>query len=47
VNTALALILGNLLMGVSRAWWKDNHGAHHARPNDLAHDPNVNIVFLR
>ena len=46
VNTALALILGNLLVGVSRAWWKDNHDAHHARPNDVAHDPNVNILFL-
>jgi fatty acid desaturase len=57
-NTTLALILGNLLVGVSRAWWKDNHDAHHAHPNelahdahhahpnDLAHDPNVNIVFL-
>ena len=46
VNTALALILGNLVVGVSRAWWKANHDAHHARPNDLAHDPNVNVVFL-
>jgi fatty acid desaturase len=46
VNTALALILGNLVVGVSRAWWKHNHDAHHARPNDLAHHPNVNIAFL-
>lgn len=46
VNAALGLVLGNLLVGVSRAWWNDNHGAHHARPNDLGHDPNVNILFL-
>ena len=46
VNKALGLILGNVLVGVSRAWWNHNHGAHHARPNDLAHDPNVNILFL-
>jgi fatty acid desaturase len=45
-NTALALVLGNLLVGVSHAWWKDNHDSHHARPNDLVHDPNVNILFL-
>jgi fatty acid desaturase len=44
--TALVLILGNVLVGISRAWWKHDHDAHHARPNDLAHDPNVNIVFL-
>jgi fatty acid desaturase len=46
VNTALGLILGNLVVGVSRAWWSYNHGAHHARPNDPAHDPNANILFL-
>jgi fatty acid desaturase len=46
LNTALGLILGNVLLGVSRAWWIDNHTAHHARPNDIAHDPNVNILFL-
>jgi hypothetical protein len=34
LNTALGLILGNVMVGVSRA--------HHARPNDLAQDPNVN-----
>jgi fatty acid desaturase len=45
-NTVLALVMGNLVIGVSRAWWSYNHGAHHARPNDVAHDPNVNILFL-
>jgi hypothetical protein len=28
--TVLGLILGNLLVGVSRGWWSDNHGAHHS-----------------
>ncbi len=46
LNTALGLVLGDLLIGVSRAWWNSNHGAHHARPNDIGHDPNVNILFL-
>src|SRR5947208_6780650 len=45
-NVVGGLILGNLLMGVSRAWWRDNHDTHHAHPNDLGHDPNVNIIFL-
>jgi fatty acid desaturase len=45
-NILLGLIVGNLLVGVSRAWWNDNHNAHHARPNDLGADPNVDIVFL-
>jgi fatty acid desaturase len=46
LNTALGLMLGNVLLGVSQAWWKDNHNAHHAHPNALDRDPNVNILFL-
>jgi fatty acid desaturase len=46
LNIAGGLILGNLLMGVSRAWWRDNHDAHHSHPNDLERDPNVDILFL-
>jgi fatty acid desaturase len=46
LNVALGLLLGNFLFGVSRAWWRDNHDAHHAHPNDLDADPNVQILFL-
>ena len=46
INVLLGLLLGNLVMGVSRAWWNDNHNAHHARPNNLERDPNVDILFL-
>jgi fatty acid desaturase len=34
------------LLGVSRAWWRDNHDAHHAHPNDLGADPNLDILLL-
>ena len=34
---------GNLLIGVSRAWWNDDHNAHHARPNVMGSDPNIDI----
>jgi fatty acid desaturase len=46
LNVVAGLILGNLLIGVSRAWWRDNHDTHHAHPNDLVKDPNVDILFL-
>ncbi len=46
LNVVMGLILGNLLMGVSRAWWRDNHDTHHSHPNDLEKDPNVDILFL-
>jgi fatty acid desaturase len=46
LNTFIGLTLGNFLMGVSRSWWRVNHDAHHAHPNDLKMDPNVDILFL-
>ena len=45
-NVVAGLILGNFLLGVSRAWWRDNHDAHHAHPNDLNEDPNLQIYLL-
>jgi fatty acid desaturase len=46
VNAVAGVILGNLLLGVSRAWWRDNHDAHHAHPNDLDGDPNLQIYLI-
>ncbi len=46
LNTVIGLILGNLLVGVSRGWWNANHSAHHAHPNDMVSDPNIDILFL-
>ena len=34
---------GNLLNGFSYGWWIDKHNAHHAHPNDLEADPDVQI----
>ena len=45
-NAPVGLILGPLLLGTSRAWWRDNHNTHHAHPNDLERDPNVDILVL-
>lgn len=45
-SMALSLLVGNLLVGVSRSWWNENHSAHHAHPNDLVADPNVDILFI-
>jgi fatty acid desaturase len=41
VSQALGLVSGNLLNGLSYTWWVDKHNAHHAHPNDLASDPDV------
>jgi fatty acid desaturase len=40
-NTAVALIVGNLLIGLSIGWWVDKHNRHHANPNKEHHDPDI------
>ncbi len=41
VNRLIGLVLGNLLLGMSSAWWNDKHNRHHANPNHLDKDPDV------
>ncbi|MCA1717348.1 MAG: acyl-CoA desaturase [Actinobacteria bacterium] len=45
-NEWLTLILGNLLLGVSRQWWIDKHNEHHGHPNQIDVDPDVDIPLL-
>jgi fatty acid desaturase len=45
-NNWLTLILGNLLLGLSRQWWIDKHNDHHGHPNQLDVDPDVDIPLL-
>ncbi|WP_419999940.1 fatty acid desaturase family protein [Streptomyces boninensis] len=37
----IGLIHGNLLLGMSYAWWNDKHNRHHANPNHIDKDPDV------
>ncbi|MFE0175423.1 fatty acid desaturase family protein [Streptomyces sp. NPDC059002] len=41
VGRAMGLIHGNLLLGMSSAWWNDKHNRHHANPNHVDKDPDV------
>ncbi len=45
-NECLALILGNLLLGVSQQWWIDKHNEHHSHPNQLDLDPDIDIPLV-
>jgi fatty acid desaturase len=45
-NDWLTLIFGNLLLGISRQWWIDKHNEHHAHPNQMDLDPDVDIPLL-
>ncbi|WP_326594790.1 fatty acid desaturase family protein [Streptomyces sp. NBC_01803] len=40
-NRLIGLAHGNLLLGMSSAWWNDKHNRHHANPNHLDKDPDV------
>ncbi|MFF1381274.1 fatty acid desaturase family protein [Streptomyces sp. NPDC058308] len=41
VSRAIGLVHGNLLLGMSSAWWNDKHNRHHANPNHIEKDPDV------
>ncbi|MBA2441793.1 MAG: acyl-CoA desaturase [Rubrobacter sp.] len=45
-NSLVTLVLGNLLLGVSRQWWIDKHNEHHGHPNQMDVDPDVDIPLL-
>ncbi len=45
-NDWLTLVLGNLLLGMSRQWWIDKHNEHHGHPNEIDVDPDIDIPLL-
>ncbi|PWI41940.1 acyl-CoA desaturase [Streptomyces sp. ICBB 8177] len=46
VNRALGLIHGDLLLGMGYGWWNDKHNRHHANPNHVGKDPDVEVGAL-
>ena len=45
-NDWATLVLGNLLLGVSRQWWIDKHNDHHGHPNQVDVDPDIDLPLL-
>ncbi|GAC1345174.1 MAG: acyl-CoA desaturase [Ktedonobacteraceae bacterium] len=45
-NDIAGLVVGNLLLGVSRGWWIDKHNRHHSHPNQLDLDPDIAIPCI-
>jgi fatty acid desaturase len=41
LNTAIGLITGDLLLGMSYGWWVNKHNQHHANPNHVELDPDI------
>jgi fatty acid desaturase len=46
INNWAGMLIANLLVGISLAWWNDKHNAHHANPNHDGLDPDIDIPFM-
>jgi fatty acid desaturase len=45
-NTIARSLFGNVFLAVSHSWWNDKHNQHHATPNHMEKDPDVQISML-
>ncbi|HLF90275.1 MAG TPA: fatty acid desaturase [Anaerolineales bacterium] len=46
MNDIFGLIHGNALIGMSYGWWMDKHNQHHAHPNQVDLDPDIDIPVI-
>jgi fatty acid desaturase len=45
-NDWVTLIIGNLLVGMSYGWWQHKHTRHHANPNKIGVDPDIELPVI-
>ncbi len=45
-NVAGRYIFGNVLLGISHSWWNAKHNQHHATPNHLEKDPDIQFPII-
>jgi fatty acid desaturase len=45
-NQLLGLLIGDGLIGLSFGWWVPKHNAHHAYPNQIDRDPDIDVGFV-
>ena len=45
-NRIARSVFGNLLLFVSHSWWNDKHNQHHATPNHMDSDPDIQFPML-
>jgi fatty acid desaturase len=45
-NRRAGLVLGTLFSGMSLAWWNSKHNKHHATPNQIGKDPDIEPSVL-
>lgn len=45
-NDWTSVLLGNLLVGMSYGWWQHKHTRHHANPNRIGFDPDIELPVV-
>lgn len=45
-NDRAALLLGTVASGMSLVWWNSKHNRHHAAPNQIGRDPDIDPTVL-
>ncbi|WP_156759674.1 fatty acid desaturase family protein [Microbacterium karelineae] len=45
-NDWISLVLGDLLVGMSYGWWRHKHTRHHANPNMVGSDPDIELPVI-
>lgn len=46
-NDRAGRVLANLFVGISYSWWMTKHSRHHANPNVIGKDPDIEVDFIR
>jgi len=46
LNPVLQLFIGNVVLGISHSWWDIKHRQHHANPNHVDRDPDIQLPFI-
>ncbi len=45
-NTVGRYLFGNVLLGISHSWWNAKHNQHHASPNHVDEDPDIQFPMI-
>lgn len=45
-NRLARTVFGNLFLGLSHTWWNDKHNQHHATPNHIERDPDLQLPMI-
>jgi len=46
LNTLIAFVTGDVMLGMSAGWWTDKHNDHHGNPNHVELDPDIDIGVI-